>query len=456
MSTTGDIKSAPSTGTKKQKKSYASWQEEYKAKVCSAEEAAKVIRSNDRIAMSGGTCIPDAFSKALGNRAPELRNVLLSMGLALNLYDYMKPENKESFHIETVFVGPMERFCMEWGTAQYVPVHLGHTAKYSEFIKVNRVAAVVTPPDENGYMNRSCFAGFVDKKMIENAETIIVEVNKNTPWLNSEDFTIHVSEVDYIIENDISLVEIPDIPITDVEKQIAAYISDMIPNGSTIQLGFGGLANAIGYFLNEKKDLGLHTEVVSNSVMELVTSGVVNGINKNFLPNKVACSFCVGNRKFYDYIDHNTDFIFKEIGYINDPRVIGQNDGLISINNTLMMDLTGQAASESIRSKQYSGTGGQMDFIQGARYSKGGKSVIALNATYTEKDGKLRSKIVPFLPHGTIVSTSRNDVEYVVTEFGVAHLRYKSISKRIQELVNIAHPMFRDRLLFEAKKIGWI
>ncbi len=437
-------------------KTFSSWQDEYRAKLCSAEDAAKVIRSDDKIAMSGGTCIPDAFSRALSARSGELKNVMLSMGLALNLYDYMKPENRESFHIETVFVGPMERICMEWGTAQYVPTHLGHTGLYSDYVGFNRVAAVVTPPDENGYMNRSCFAGFVDKNVISKADTIIVEVNKNTPWLNSTDFTIHVSEVDHIIENHIPIIEIPDIPITDIEQKIAGHISDMIPDGSTIQLGFGGLGNAIGYFLKDKKDLGLHAEVVSNSIMDLVSCGAINGSRKNYFPNQVLCSFCVGNRKFYDYIDHNTNFVFREIGFINDPRNIGQNDGLISINNTLMVDLTGQAASESIRSRQYSGTGGQVDFIQGARYSRGGKNILALNATYNDKDGKLRSKIVPFLPHGTIVSTSRNDVEYVVTEYGVAHLRYKSISKRIHELINIAHPEFRDKLLHEAKKIGWI
>mgnify|MGYP000886962273 CR=1 FL=1 len=441
---------------KERSKKYASWQEEYNAKLCSAEDAAAAIVSNDRIAMSGGTSLPPGFSHALSKRAGDLKNVQLYMGYAMGLYDYMKPENKESFQIETVFVGPMERVCMEWGMAQYVPIHLGDTANFSRSRKVTVSASVVTPPDEDGYMNRSCFASFLDKKTIANSEKVVVEVNRETPWLNSEDFKIHISEVDYIIENHGPIFEVPEIVITDTEKKIAENIIDLIPDGSTIQLGFGGLGNAIGHLLVTKKDLGMHSEVISPSVQTLVEKGVINCSKKTFHPGLVVGGFCVGTRPFYDYINRNEKYLFKEIGYVNNIINIGKNDNLVSINNALMMDLTGQAASESMGSKQYSGTGGQVNFVIGSRFSRGGRSIMALNSTYTDKEGTLHSKIVSAFPPLTTITTSRNDVQYVVTEFGVANLRYKNIAQRAREMIAIAHPDFRDTLAFEAHKAGWL
>ncbi len=220
----------------------------------------------------------------------------------------------------------------------------------------------------------------------------------------------------------------------------------MIPNGSTIQLGLGGLANAIGYFLRDKKDLGVHSEVIQNSFMDLMKLGVINGSQKNFNPGKVLATFCVGNKELWDFVDKNEDFLFTEVAYNNDPYVIAQNDNLVSVNNALMLDVTGQVAAESIREKQYSGTGGQNNFVQGALMSKGGKSIIALNSTFKDSEGKIKSRIVPFLPPGTIVST----------EFGVANVRFKSVAQRIEELIKISHPDFRDELNFQARKIGWL
>ncbi|NLJ73009.1 MAG: hypothetical protein GX333_08370 [Syntrophomonadaceae bacterium] len=294
------------------------------------------------------------------------------------------------------------------------------------------------------------------RSVMEHTDTVIVEVNPKTPWLVGDVLKVHVSEVDYIIESDADLVEIPDIPITDIERTIAGYIADMIPNGATIQLGLGGLANAIGYFLRDKKDLGVHTEVVQKSFMDLMKLGVVNGSKKNFYPGKVLATFCVGDKELWDFVDKNDDFLFTEVEYNNNPYIIAQNDNLISVNNALMLDVTGQVAAESIREKQYSGTGGQNNFVQGALQSEGGKSIIALNSTYKDSAGKLKSRIVPFLPAGTIVSTSRNDIQYVVTEYGVANVRFKGVAQRVKELIKIAHPDFRDELTFQAKRIGWL
>ncbi len=438
-------------------KYYSTWQEEYQAKLTSAEEAAKVVQSGESIFFGGGTGIPTAFATALGKRADELENITISQGYAMGLFDYMKPENKERFQIETMFVGPMERICMQWGVAQYKPMHLSDIPAAALHANCRRVAFVATPPDENGYMNRSCFGSFLpNEECVKPADTIIVEVNRNAPRLNSDDFKIHVSDVDFIIENDFPLFELPDIPIMDEEKKIAEYIADLVPDGSCIQIGLGGLANAVGYLLHEKKDLGMHAEVVTPSVAELVKAGVINGLRKNFMPGKVVSAFAVGTKKFYNEIHNNDSFYFKEVGWVNNPDIIGLNDNLVSINNTLMVDLTGQAASESIGIMQYSATGGQLDFILGARKSRGGKSILSLNSTYTDKNGKLQTKIMPTFPAGTIVTTPRTLVEYIITEYGVANLRLRTVKERAKSLIGISHPEFRDQLTFEAKKNGWL
>lgn len=431
---------------------YASWKDEYKSKLRSAEDLAAMITSGDLILEPGGINIPHDFHVALSKRISELTDVTIYLGLALKLYDFMQPQYKNNIHIETPFVGPVERVLIEWGTASYVPQHLNQLAPWQARKKPNKVAMVVTPPDENGFFNRSCFGGLVPREAIAQGDVVMVEVNPKTPWLEGEDLLLHVSEVDYICETNADLVEIPDIPITEVERQIAAYITDMIPDESTIQLGLGGLANAIGYFLLNKKNLGVHTEVVQKSFMDLMKAGVVNGSRKNFYPDKVLATFCVGDKELWEYVDHNSDFLFTEVAFNNDPQVIGKNDNLVSINNALCMDLTGQVASETIRHRQYSGTGGQMNFIQGAALSRGGKSVIALNSTWKDRDGNLKSSIVPFMPPGTIVTTPRTEVDYVVTEYGVVNLKYKRVSERINAMISIAHPDFRDQLKSQAKR----
>ncbi len=314
----------------------------------------------------------------------------------------------------------------------------------------------MTPPDENGYMNLSLFAGLVPHSIREQAELVFVEVNRNTPWLISPDYQIHVSQVNGIVENDSPLFEMPEIPITSVEERIAAEIADMIPDGSTIQLGLGGLANSIGHFLKHKKHLGIHSEVVSNSIMELFKCGAADNSLKTHMPGKSVYTFAVGTQELYSFLDKNQDFIAFEIGYTNDPAIIAKNENIVSVNNAISLDLTGQVASESIGTRQYSATGGQVNFVLGAQKAKNGKSILALNSTYQDKEGNLCSRINPTLEPGTVVSTSRNDVQWIVTEYGSAMLKNKSISNRVKQLINIAHPDFRERLTFEAKKIGWI
>ena len=439
------------------RKSFGSFEDDYRAKLISPEEAAALIKSNDTLFTGGGVNIPKAFSTALGARAAELNNVTILQGYAMALYEYMKPETKGSFNIETMFVGPLERICMEWGVGSYKPHSFSDLGNVALKAKPNRVAFSATPPDKDGFVNKSCFGSFLPRKEgLEPAETVICEINKHLPWCCGDDFKIHISEIDHIIENDSPLFELPEIPITDVEQTMAGFIVDMIPDGATIQLGFGGLGNAIGHLLKDKKDLGMHSEVVTPSVTELVKSGALTCSRKNFYPGKIIAAFAVGTKQFYDDLHRNELFEFKEVHWVNQPLNIAQNDNLISINNTLMMDLTGQAASESIGTKQYSGTGGQVNFNQGAKMSDGGKRIICLASTYTDREGNLKSKILPALPEGTVVTTSRNEVEYVVTEYGVVDLSLESISSRVKKMISIAHPMFRDELTFAAKKYRWI
>lgn len=441
---------------RKKREGAASWQHQYRDKLSSAAQAAQTVKNHDTIALGGGCCIPDAFVAALTNRGSELKDVSLLLGFTLKTYDFMDLQFKGNFNLETVFVGPMERNSIGQGITTYVPIHLQKLGQWLDSRRPRIVAAAVTPPDHDGYMNRSLFAGLSHRRAFENADTVIVEVNRNLPWLCGDDFKIHVSEVDYIIENDFPLVEIQDIKISETERTIAEHISKMIPDGSTIQLGLGGLANAVGYFLRDKNDLGVHAEVVSNSIMELVKLGVANGSKKNFMTGKVLGCYCVGNRQLWDYVCNNEGFVFAEVEYVNDPDIIGRNDNLISINNTLMIDLTGQAASESIGPRQYSGTGGQVNFVLGASISKGGKSILALNSTFKDREGQLKSRIVPLLSQGSIVSTSRNDVEYVVTEFGAVNLRWQSVAERVKRLISIAHPAFREELEYNARQMHWI
>ncbi|MGE5454638.1 MAG: acetyl-CoA hydrolase/transferase family protein, partial [Methylocystaceae bacterium] len=306
------------------------------------------------------------------------------------------------------------------------------------------------------YMNRSCFGGLCTKRLVDSAETLVVEVNRNTPWLNSEVFKVHVSQCTAIVENDAPLFEIPEIPITAVETEIAGRIADMVADGSTIQLGLGGLANCIGHFLKDKKDLGVHAEVISNSIMELIKCGAINGSKKSFYPGKIPYTFCVGTKELWQFMDHNDTFIGFEIEYVNDPNVIAQNDNMVSVNNALMVDLTGQVAAESIGTFQYSATGGQVNFVLGAQRAKNGKSILALPATGVRKDGTVFSRITPTLPEGTVVTTSRNDVEWLVTEYGAARMSFKPISWRVKQLISLAHPDFRDEMQFAARKNGWL
>ncbi|MGE5381451.1 MAG: acetyl-CoA hydrolase/transferase family protein [Methylocystaceae bacterium] len=432
-----------------------SWRDEYRSKITTAEQVAKVVTSGDVIGLGGGTAIPPAITEAIGQRTAELRGIKVCQGFAVALHEYMKPENRDSFHIETIFIGPAERLCIEWGTCDFVPNHLGSMQKWALDAKIKKGFISVTPPDENGYFNRSLFGGLTPTQVINNLDYLAVEVNNHNPWLVSDDFQVHISQVDAIVENNQPLFEVPEIPITPIEESIAHIIADMVNDGDTVQLGLGGLANCVGHFLKDKHHLGIHSEVFSNAIMELMKCGAVDNSRKTWLPGISSYTFAVGTRELYDFVHHNPQVKAFEIGTTNDPNIIAQCDNIISVNNALLIDLTGQVAAEAIGPIQISATGGQVNFVLGSQMAKNGRSIIALPSTYTNH-GEIKSRIVDMLPRGTAVSTSRNDVQWIVTEYGAVYLTNKSISERARRLISIAHPDFRDQLQHEAKKLRWL
>jgi len=310
--------------------------------------------------------------------------------------------------------------------------------------------------DKHGFFSTGCNVDWGwETAKTANPRHIIVEVNENMPRTYGNN-QLHISEVSAVVENHIPLVEVPPIPTNDRDEKIGRFIADMIEDGSCLQLGIGGMPNAIANFLMDKKDLGIHSEMLTDSMVDLYNAGVVTCQKKNFMPYKWIGSFAMGSRKLYDFIDENPLVEMHSTRFVNDPYIIGKNDKLISVNATMEVDLTGQCASESIGTMQYTGTGGQLDFVQGAWRSKGGKSFLTLYSTYTTKEGEIKSKIVPSLSPGIFTTVSRTDVQYIVTEYGVAFLKGQNLRTRVKELVSIAHPDFRDWLMYEARKQTFI
>ncbi|MCL4515034.1 MAG: 4-hydroxybutyrate CoA-transferase [Firmicutes bacterium] len=313
------------------------------------------------------------------------------------------------------------------------------------------VMAIVSPLDKHGYFTLGVTVDYTSNAAAR-ARLVIVEVNPNMPRTLGSGH-LHVSEVSYIVEDGSPIAELPDPPITETDAAIGRYIAELIEDGSTVQIGIGGIPNAVAKLLAEKKDLGIHTEMLTSSIVDLVEAGAVTGKKKTLHPGKIIGNFAFGTRRLYDFMDDNPSVEMHSVAYTNNPYVIGQNYKMVSINSTLEVDFLGQCASESIGPKQFSGTGGQSDFVRGANLSPGGKSFMALPST--AKDGKV-SRIVPMLAQGAVVTTSKNDVDHVVTEFGVAKLRGKTARERALALISIAHPDFRAELKDGARKMGLI
>ena len=427
------------------------WQRQYAAMLTTAEEAAACVRNGDVLVMSASANWPYAFDAALTKHLRAIGGHVEVNGLFLPLDTcLMAAENKDllTFH-SNFFSG--ERVLASQGNIQFVPTHLSATGDW-QASRHPRVAVITcSAPNEQGWMSRSLWGSDVSRQALEQAEVVIVEVNDQLPFFASDGeahMLFHVSEADMLLENSRPVAETPPVPTAEVDRVIAGHIAELVQDGACVQFGLGGLANAVGECLAYagKKDLGIQTEVISSCVVDLMEKGVINNSRKQTCTGRSAGAYFIGDRRLWDFARDNPAFCQKEIHWTNDARSIARNDNVVSINNAMEIDLTGQVNAESIGPRQYSGTGGQLEWVLGAQWSKGGKSILALRSSYRDKQGQLHSKIVPQLAPGTIVTTPRTCVQYVATEYGVADLRYKSVSERARALIAIAHPDFRAEL----------
>jgi acyl-CoA hydrolase len=443
----------------------------HEKKVVSAEHVASLVK--DGMWLDFGTVqAPRAFDRALAKRVGELKNVKLrTLGHLTPLEVMEKDPEAKSFWLGNWHILGWTRKYIAENRGTHIPYNFGETARiYREDIDVDMAVQTVTPMDKHGYFNFGPLCNF-KKAVFSKAKTKVVEVVEDMPWCyGGYDECIHISEVDWVIENKTDkLITIPSPVATDTEKKIADYIAEMIPkDGPCIQIGIGGLPDTVLRLLADSgaRDIGIHTEMVTEAIMELHEAGLITGKKKTFLPEKIVWAFAIGSRKLYDWLDHNPALAMYPVEFTNDPYVIAMNKDLISINACLGVDLQGQVSSESIGPSQYSGTGGQLAFVRGAYYraTKGqpplgypeNKSILAFQSTYTDKDGKLKSKINPTLPPGEIVTVPRVDVSYLVTEYGVAYLKGLSIPERVLAITKLAHPDFREGLLEEARKMHWL
>jgi acyl-CoA hydrolase len=426
-----------------------SWRDGYKRKIASLEEAVSMVKSGDRIYVSGNAATPFTLLEALADRKDELENVEVTHVLLVGDDPLSVPGTEGHFRHNSFFVGPADRRAVNEGRADYIPVFLYEIPGlfYSNLVALDVALLHLSPPDDFGYMSlgAECLAS---KGAAETARTVVAEVNDKMPRALGNCF-IHVSQVDRFVETSRDLPELTVRAISDVEEKIGRSIADMVEDGSTIQLGIGGIPNAALRAMSAKKDLGIHTEMVSDGIVEAMEEGYVTGASKTLHPNKAVATFFFGTKKVYEFVDNNPAFEAHPVDYTNHPIVVAKNDRMVAINSAVEVDLTGQVCSDSIGTRIYSGFGGQVDFIRGAAQSRGGKPIIALPAT--TKDGKT-SKIVPFLKPGAGVVTTRADVHYVVTENGVAYLHGKNLRERALALIGIADPKFQDELEREAGK----
>ena len=434
---------------------------DYHKKSVSVSEALKCIKSGDNIVSALGAAEPGTLLSRLHERASAVENVNVTTCLPMGKHPYfMDAAYKGHFHMDGWFYSGDMRRVHDQGMVSFVPNHLHLAGTKRVFHRAPDIfVGSASPVDKHGYVSLSLSATY-EKEMIDRAKIVILEINPNMPRTFG-DTTLHISEVDYIIEVDAPVPELPVVPFSEKDEKIGAYVAELVEDGSTLQLGIGGIPNAVAAALVHKKDLGIHTEMFTDGMVDLVEAGVITGKKKTLYPEKMVATFALGSKRLYDFLDNNPAVLILNGHWVNDPYVIGQNHKMVSINTTLEIDLTGQCCSESIGSKQFSGTGGQADTAIGAQISKGGKSIIALYATADirvpgQENRQRVSKIKPRLTHGAAVTLSRNDVDYVVTEYGVAQLRGTSIRERAQRLIAIAHPDFREALYEEAYELGLI
>lgn len=423
------------------------WKNYYATHLTTAEEAVRHIKSGDRVVVGHACGEPSHIVDAMVANAAAYRNVEIVHMVAMGSGDYCKPEYAENFRHNALFVGSSTRRAVEEGRADYTPSFFFEIPRlFRSHMPVDVALVMVTPPDENGMCSLGVSVDYT-LEAVRQAKLVIAQVNPQMPWTGPYSL-VSVKDLDFIVEHEAPVIQLAPPRIGDVERAIGQHCASLIHDGDTLQLGIGAIPDAVLLFLKDKKDLGIHSEMFSDGVVELAEAGVITNTQKTLNPGKFVVAFLMGTRRLYDFVDHNPNVELRPVDYVNNPFVIAQNDHLVSINSCVQVDLMGQVASESVGAKQISGVGGQVDFVRGASASEGGVSIMAMPSTVK---GKI-SKIVPLLDEGAAVTTSRNDVDYVVTEYGVAKLKGCSLRQRACSLIKIAHPDFRDELRTEFER----
>jgi 4-hydroxybutyrate CoA-transferase len=419
------------------------WKDDYRSKQMSAEQALQAVRSEDRVWIQSGCGTPSVLVDALVASAPHLRDVEVIHMMTLGSARYTRPEYEGHFRHRGLFLGPNVRDAVAAGRADYTPIFLSEIEGLFESgqLPLDIVLMQVSPPDAHGFVT---LGTTVDCTLtaVRLARTVIAEVNRQMPRTQGET-AIHVSHLTAVVESDRPLLELHTEPFTEMHMRVARNVASLIPDGATLQTGIGGISEAVLHCLDDKRDLGIHTEMCPDGVVDLMESGVMNGEGKSIHRGKAVVAFALGTKRLFEFIHENPCFEFRPIKYTNDPFVVAQNDRMVAINGALQVDLTGQVCADSLGTRPCSGFGGQIDFIRGAARSKGGIPIIALPSTAMHGDV---SRIVPVLEPGAGVVTSRGDVHYVVTEHGIAYLHGKTLRERAQALIAIADPRFKQEL----------
>ena len=413
-------------------------------KYTSAAEAAGLIRSHDSVYIQGSTSIPETLVAAMAARGPELTGVKLYSGFAVGRADapYCRPEYKDAYLGNSLFVANNIRRWLAEGYGQTIPAFLGEIPGLFRdgTLPVDVALLNVSPPNEEGYCSYGVSADLA-VSAVECAKTVIAQVNPHMPF-SYGDALIHVSRIAAAVEADEPLVEVPTATPTETETRIGSYIAELIPDGATLQIGVGGIPNAVLAALKGHKHLGLHTEAMTDGVLPLLESGVIDNSQKKVLPGTTVASLALGSRRLYDYMDYRKDLLMKDVAWTNDPFRIRENPRVMAINSAVEVDLTGQVCADSVGERIISGVGGQHDFMYGGALSEGGKTFIAIPSATPKGESKIRARLSP----GAGVVTTRHMVQHIVTEYGVAHLRGKNLAQRARALIAIAHPSVREEL----------
>ena len=415
------------------------WENRYSNKIVTAEEALKNIKDGNRVVVGHAAGEPQYLLNVLADKAENYKNVEVVHMVSLTESRYA--EKIENFHHNALFAGNSTRKFISKGIADYTPSFFYEIPKlFDEVLPVDVALIQVSSPDEHGFVSLGVSVDYT-LKAAKRAKILIAQINIKMPRTLGDSF-LHLDEIDFIVKRDEEILEIP-LP------KIGEYCSSLINDGDTLQLGIGAIPDAVLTFLELKKDLGIHSEMISDGILELIKKGVITNKKKQTFVGKTLVTFIMGSRKLYDYVDNNPNVVFYPVDFVNHPIEIGKNDNMVSINSAIQIDLMGQVNAESIGYDQFSGTGGQVDFIRGTSFSKNGRSIIVIPST--ARKGKI-SRIVPILDEGAAITTTRNDVDYVITEYGIAKLKGKTLRERGKELINIAHPDFREELYEKYKK----